>query len=141
MSCDGTIDGSPLDGNSTLLEASIRARASICASSDSGTCTAIWSPSKSALKAAQTSGCSWMALPSISTGSKAWMPSRCSVGARFSMTGCSRMTSSRMSQTMGSCVSTIFLACLMVVAADIASSLLKMKGLNSSRAISLGRPH
>ena len=42
---------------------------------------------------------------------------------------------------MGSCVSTIFLACLMVVAADIASSLLKMKGLNSSKAISLGRPH
>ncbi len=69
MSCDGTIDGSPLDGNSTLLEASMSVRASICASSDSGTCTAIWSPSKSALKAAQTSGCSWMALPSISTGS------------------------------------------------------------------------
>ena len=38
-------------GNSTLLEASISARASICASTDSGTWTAIWSPSKSALKA------------------------------------------------------------------------------------------
>jgi hypothetical protein len=35
-----------------LLDASISVRASICASSDSGTCTAIWSPSKSALKAA-----------------------------------------------------------------------------------------
>ena len=64
-------------------------RASICASIESGTCTAIWSPSKSALNAAQTSGCSWMALPSISTGSNAWMPRRCSVGARFSITGCS----------------------------------------------------
>ena len=51
---------------------------------DSGTCTAIWSPSKSALNAAQTSGCSWIALPSISTGSNAWMPRRWSVGARFS---------------------------------------------------------
>ena len=58
-------------------------RASICASTESGTCTAIWSPSKSALKAAQTSGWSWMALPSMSTGSKAWMPRRWRVGARF----------------------------------------------------------
>jgi len=32
---------------------------------------AIWSPSKSALKAVHTSGCSWMALPSMSLGSKA----------------------------------------------------------------------
>ncbi len=141
MSCDGTIEGSPFEGKSTLFDASISARASICASSESGTCTAIWSPSKSALNAAQTSGCSWIALPSISTGSKAWMPRRCSVGARFSMTGCSRITSSRMSQTIGSCVSTYFLACLMVVATPIVSSLLKMNGLNSSSAISLGRPH
>jgi hypothetical protein len=29
-----------------------------------------------------------MALPSTSTGSNAWMPMRCSVGARFSSTGC-----------------------------------------------------
>ena len=36
-SCDGTIDGSPLAGNSTLFDASISVRASICASSDSGT--------------------------------------------------------------------------------------------------------
>ena len=110
MSCDGTIDGSPFDGNSTLFDASISVRASICASSDSGTCTAIWSPSKSALNAAQTSGCSWIALPSISTGSNAWMPRRCSVGARFSITGCSRITSSRMSQTIGSWFSTSFFA-------------------------------
>ena len=103
MSCDGTMHGSPFDGSSTLFDASISVRASICASSDSGTCTAIWSPSKSALNAVQTSGCSWIALPSISTGSNAWMPRRCSVGARFSSTGCSRITSSRMSQTTGSC--------------------------------------
>ena len=48
--------------------------ASICASGDSGTCTAIWSPSKSALNAVQTSGWILIALPSTSTGSKAWMP-------------------------------------------------------------------
>jgi hypothetical protein len=54
------------------------------------------------VEAAQTSGCSWIALPSISVGSKAWMPRRCSVGARLSMTGCSRITSSRMSHTTGS---------------------------------------
>ena len=63
--------GSPLAGERMLFEDIISARASSCASSDSGTCTAIWSPSKSALNAVQTSGCSWIALPSISTGSKA----------------------------------------------------------------------
>ncbi len=133
--------GSPLAGESTLFEASISVRASICASSDSGTCTAIWSPSKSALNAAHTSGCSWIALPSISTGSKAWMPRRCSVGARFSITGCSRITSSRMSHTSGTSCSTRRLAALMVVASPSSSSLLKMNGLNSSSAIFFGRPH
>src|SRR5438876_56006 len=49
MSCDGTMHGSPFDGSSTLFDASISVRASICASSDSGTWTAIWSPSESAL--------------------------------------------------------------------------------------------
>ena len=105
-----------------LLVDIISTRASSCASSDSGTCTAIWSPSKSALNAAQTSGWSWIALPSISTGSKAWMPRRCSVGARFSSTGCSRITSSRMSQTSGRSFSTSFLAALMVEARPLASS-------------------
>jgi len=42
---------------------------------------------------------------------------------------------------MGSCDSTIFLAALIVVASPISSSLLKMNGLNNSRAISLGSPH
>ena len=86
--CDGTMDGLARAGNRMLL-ASIRARGFHLGFMDSGTWTAIWSPSKSALKAEQTSGCSWMALPSISTGSNAWMPRRCRVGARFSRTGCS----------------------------------------------------
>ena len=41
--------GSPFEGDSTLLEDIISVRASSCASMESGTCTAIWSPSKSAL--------------------------------------------------------------------------------------------
>src|SRR5690606_6028685 len=133
--------GSPLAGDRMLLVDIISARASSWASRVSGTWTAIWSPSKSALYAAQTSGCSWMALPSINTGSKAWIPRRCSVGARLSSTGRSRMTSGRMAHTSGSSRSTIFLAALMVVARPRCSSLPKMDGLNSSRAIVLGRPH
>ncbi len=132
--------GSPLAGERMLLVDIISARASSWASRVSGTCTAIWSPSKSALNAAHTSGCSWIALPSISTGSNAWMPRRWSVGARFSITGCSRITSARISHTSAVSRSTIFLAALMVVARPRASSLAKMNGLNSSRAIFFGRP-
>ena len=51
------------------------------------------------------------------------------------------MTSSRMSQTTGVPDSTSFFAALIVVAMPIASRREKMKGLNSSNAISLGRPH
>ena len=91
----------PCAGERMLFDESIRMRASACASAESGRWTAIWSPSKSALKAWQTSGCTWIALPSTSTGSNAWMPRRCSVGARFSSTGCSAMTSSSTSQTSG----------------------------------------
>ena len=72
--------GLPCAGERMLLVDSMSVRASACASQLSGRCTAIWSPSKSALKAAQTSGWIWIALPSTSSGSKAWMPSRCSVG-------------------------------------------------------------
>ena len=89
MSCVGLMMGLPFAGDRMLLVHIMSTRASICASMESGTCTAIWSPSKSALNAVQTSGCSWIALPSISTGSNAWMPRRCSVGARLSSTGCS----------------------------------------------------
>ena len=49
-----------------LFDDSIRIRASACASALSGTWTAIWSPSKSALNAEQTSGWTWIALPSTS---------------------------------------------------------------------------
>ena len=49
MSCDGTMMGSPLAGERMLLVDIISALDSSCASSVSGTWTAIWSPSKSAL--------------------------------------------------------------------------------------------
>src|SRR5207245_1271199 len=96
----GLADG----GDPTSLDAAV-----------SGTWTAIWSPSKSALKAAQTRGCRRIAFPSTKTGSNAWMPSRWSVGARFKSMGCSLMTSSRTSQTSGFSFSTRRLALLMVV--------------------------
>src|SRR5262247_606501 len=54
-----------------------------------------------------------MAFPSTRMGSKAWMPRRCRVGARFRSTGCSLITSSRMSHTSGRSFSTYFLAALM----------------------------
>ena len=102
MSCDGLMIGAPLAGLKMLLVDIISTDASTWASIDRGRCTAIWSPSKSALKPLQTSGWMRIALPSISTGSKAWMPMRCKVGARLSSTGWLRMTSSRMSQTVSS---------------------------------------
>ena len=124
MSCVGLMIGLPFAGERMLFVLIMSTRASICASTQSGTWTAIWSPSKSALNAAQTSGCSWMALPSMSTGSNAWMPRRWSVGARFRSTGCSLMTSSRMSHTSGRSFSTIFFADLMVLTYPRSSSLL-----------------
>ena len=95
----GNATGLPSAGLRMLLVDNIKTRASAWASALNGRWTAIWSPSKSALKAAQTSGCNWIALPSISCGSKAWIPSRCRVGARFNNTGCSLITSSSTSQT------------------------------------------
>src|SRR5205807_7394811 len=56
MSCDGSATGRPSDGLSTLLDEIMSSRASSWLSNESGTCTAIWSPSKSALNAAHTSG-------------------------------------------------------------------------------------
>src|SRR4026207_438108 len=50
MSCDGTMIGSPFAGESTLFEASMSVRASICASSDSGTWPALWSPSEAGVE-------------------------------------------------------------------------------------------
>jgi hypothetical protein len=49
MSCVGVVIGLPLEGEKMLFGAIISMRASICASTESGTWTAIWSPSKSAL--------------------------------------------------------------------------------------------
>ena len=114
--------------------------ASICASGDSGTCTAIWSPSKSALKAVQTSGWMRIALPSTSTGSKAWIPRRCSVGARFSSTGCSRITSSRMSHTSGSAARPSSRACLMVATKPALLELVVDERLEELERHLLGQP-
>ena len=83
MSWVGTTIGRPEAGDRMLFADSMSTRLSAWASADSGRCTAIWSPSKSALNAVHTSGWIWMALPSTSTGSNAWMPRRWSVGARF----------------------------------------------------------
>ena len=58
MSCDGLMIGLPLAGLKMLLVDIISVCASTCASIESGRWTAIWSPSKSALKPLQTSG--WM---------------------------------------------------------------------------------
>ncbi|MNI88049.1 hypothetical protein D3C73_1453050 [compost metagenome] len=56
ISCEGRVTGRPSDGFRMLFEDSIRMRASAWASGLSGRWTAIWSPSKSALKAPQTNG-------------------------------------------------------------------------------------
>ncbi len=141
MSWVGMVTGRPSAGFKMLLVDSIKMRASACASADSGRCTAIWSPSKSALNAEQTSGWIWMALPSISCGSNAWMPRRCSVGARLSSTGCSVITSSRTSHTTGRLRSTMRLALLMFWAWSRSTSRFITNGLKSSSAICLGRPH
>ena len=141
MSWVGTVIGRPVAGDKMLLADSIRTRASAWASADRGRWTAIWSPSKSALKAVQTRGWTWMALPSTSTGSKAWIPRRCRVGARFNNTGCSRITPSRTSHTWGRRRSTMRLADLMFWASSASTSRFMTKGLKSSSAINLGRPH
>ena len=141
MSWPGSATGRPELGDRMLLLDSIRMRASACASALSGRWTAIWSPSKSALNAVQTSGWIWMALPSTSCGSKAWMPRRCSVGARLSSTGCSVMTSSSTSQTTARARSTMRLALLMFCAWLRSTSRFMTNGLNSSSAICFGRPH
>ncbi len=137
----GLMIGSPFAGERILFVDIIRARASSWASIDNGTWTAIWSPSKSALKATQTNGWSWIALPSTSNGSNAWIPSLCKVGALFKRIGCSLMTSSNISHTSGVSLSTSFFAALMVVANSFCSSFPYTYGLNSSSAIFFGNPH
>ena len=56
MSCDGTVIGAPLAGDRMFLDDFMSTEASICASGANGMCTAIWSPSKSALNAVHTRG-------------------------------------------------------------------------------------
>ena len=92
-------------------------------------------------RAYRPAGAGWMALPSTSTGSKAWMPRRCRVGARLSSTGWSVMTSSSTSQTSDAPRSTMRLAALILAACSSSTRRFMTKGLNSSRAICLGRPH
>ena len=116
MSSVGDTIGSPELGASMLFVLIIIRFASHTASFESGTCTAIWSPSKSALNAVVTSGCSRIALPSMSTGWNAWIPSLCSVGARFSRTGLSCTTRSSMSHTSGLSLSASLFALFMLCA-------------------------
>ncbi len=141
MSCDGVTTGRPSEALRMLFDDIIRFLASATAPLNSGTCTAIWSPSKSALNALQTSGWIWIAWPSTSTGMNAWMPSLCSVGARLSSTGWSVMTWSSTSHTSGRTLSTMRLALLMFWVKFWLTSSRITNGLKSSSAIFLGRPH
>ena len=120
---------------------SIKYLDSACASGDNGKCTAIWSPSKSALNASQTNGWSLIALPSTNIGSNAWIPNLCSVGARFNITGWSFITSSNISHTSGLNLSTILLAFFMFCAIPLFTNSFITNGLNNSTAISFGSPH
>ncbi len=56
MSFEGLATKSPVAGFKMLPAAFMVSLASLCESAESGKWTAIWSPSKSALKAVQTSG-------------------------------------------------------------------------------------
>ena len=124
-----------------LLVDNIKILASNWASKLKGTCTAIWSPSKSALNAAHVRGWSSIASPSINFGSNAWTPSLWSVGALFSNTGCSLTINSSASQTALVSFSTSFLACLIVEAKPSLFNLAYKNGLNNSKAIFFGNPH
>ena len=133
--------GFPLDGLKILFVDIINTLASNWASKLNGIWTAIWSPSKSALKAAQVNGCNSMASPSINFGSKACTPNLWSVGALFNITGCSLTINSNASQTAFVSFSTNFLACLIVDAKPSLFNLAYRNGLNNSSAIFLGNPH
>ena len=137
----GTIIGFPFEGLKILFVDIIKTLASNWASKLNGMCTAIWSPSKSALNAAQTNGCNSIAFPSISLASKAWTPNLCNVGALFKITGCSLIICSKESQTSLFSFSTNLFACLIVVAKPSLSNLAYKNGLNNSRAIFFGKPH
>ena len=141
MSWDGTVIGDPFAGFKILWDANINNCDSRIASGPRGRWTAIWSPSKSALNAVQTKGCTCIALPSISIGWNAWIPSLCKVGALFKRTGCPFKTFSKISQTNGSLVSIIFLADFTVLTIPLSINFFTINGLYNSAAISLGIPH
>ena len=124
-----------------MLGANINSLASIIDSGDKVKCTAIWSPSKSALKAEQTRGCNLIALPSINTGWNACIDNLCNVGALFNKTGWSAITSSITAQTLSSDSSTNFLAIFILLANSLLTNSLIINGLYNSRAIFLGIPH
>ena len=131
----------PDAGEKIDVEASIMSFDSICASTESGTCTAIWSPSKSALNGVQTIGCRRIALPSTRTGSNDWIERRWSVGARLRNTVLSFVTSSRMSHTCSSWRSIILRAVRTVWQTPSSFRRRMMNGSKSRSAISFGRPH
>ena len=141
MSWLGTIIGFPFDGLNILFVDIIKTLASNWDSKLRGTWTAIWSPSKSALNAAQVNGCNSIALPSINFGSNAWTPNLCNVGALFKITGCSLTINSNASHTSFLSFSTSFFACFIVDAKPNLFNLAYKKGLNNSSAIFFGRPH
>ena len=121
--------GDPFAGFKILCEASINSCDSKIASGPNGRWTAIWSPSKSALKAVQTNGWTCIALPSINIGWKAWIPNLCNVGALFKRTGCPLRTFSKISHTKGSLLSIIFFADLTVLTIPLSINFLIIKGL------------
>ena len=141
MSWEGTVIGEPFAGFRILWDANIKSCDSKIASGPKGKWTAIWSPSKSALNAVHTSGCNWIAFPSMSLGWNAWIPKRCSVGARFKSTGCPFNTFSKISQTTGSLRSIIFFADFTVLTIPLSIILRIMNGLYNSAAMSFGNPH
>ena len=140
MSCVGTMIGLPSLGAKIWLAHSINTRASACASALNGKWIAIWSPSKSALYAVHANGCNFNARPSVNTGSNAWIPNLCNVGALFNNTGCSFITSSNTPQTSLFARSTFFFAAFIVMP-DSALNFFITNGLKSSNAISFGKPH
>lgn len=87
MSWLGTIIGCPVAGDVQLLEDIIKLLLSACDFKLKGMCIPIWSPSKSALNALQTSGCNLIAFPFVNFGWKACIPIRWSVGALFNNIG------------------------------------------------------
>ena len=124
-----------------MCEANIKSCASSIASGPNGRWTAIWSPSKSALKAVQTNGWTWIAFPSINIGWNAWIPNLWRVGALFKSTGWPFRTFSKISHTKGSLLSIIFLADFTVLTIPLSINFLIIKGLYNSAAIFFGKPH